>query len=164
MSRPEPRFYRRAMTQQIHLVQTADSGEFIPTVIIGGGQAGLAMGYHLQQAGELFVILDAQPRIGDTWRNRWDSLRLFTPPKLSSLPGWPMQLSTFPTHSEMADYLEVYAEHFNLPVRSGVGSTGYHGVAKAFGLRPHMVTCGQSGSWSPQEDTTLHSLHTSPAS
>ena len=107
----------------MHLVQTsasADDVESIPTVIIGGGQAGLAIGYHLQRAGEQFVILDANARIGDTWRNRWDSLRLFSFPRYSSLPGWPMQLASFPTHNEMADYLEAYAQHFDLPVRSGV--------------------------------------------
>jgi putative flavoprotein involved in K+ transport len=109
-------------TQRMHLIQTApaDGVESIPTVIIGGGQAGLVMGYHLQRAREEFVILDGHARIGDTWRNRWDSLRLFSLPKYSSLPGWPMQLSTFPTHNEMADYLEAYAHHFELPVRSGV--------------------------------------------
>jgi putative flavoprotein involved in K+ transport len=107
----------------MHLVQTsasADDVESIPTVIIGGGQAGLAIGYHLQRAGEQFVILDANARIGDTWRNRWDSLRLFSVPRYSSLPGWPMQVHSFPTHNEMADYLEAYAQHFDLPVRSGV--------------------------------------------
>jgi putative flavoprotein involved in K+ transport len=108
-------------TQRMHLVQTQASGtESIPTVIIGGGQAGLVMGYHLQRLGERFVILDAQPCIGDTWRNRWDSLRLFSTPRYSSLPGWPLRLSTWPTHNEMGDYLEDYARHFNLPVRSRV--------------------------------------------
>jgi putative flavoprotein involved in K+ transport len=106
-------------TQNLHLVRTAEGMESIPTVIIGGSQAGLVMGYHLQRAGEQFVIFDAQPRIGDTWRNRWDSLRLFTPPKYSSLPGWPIRVSSFPTHTEMADYLEAYAKHFDLPVRCG---------------------------------------------
>ena len=124
-------------TQRMHLVQApvhADGIESIPTVIfggiesiptviIGGGQAGLVMGYRLQQAGERFVILDAQPRIGDTWRNRWDSLRLFSFPKYSSLPGWRIPVSSFPTHNEMADYLEAYAHRFNLPVRSGVRAT-----------------------------------------
>jgi putative flavoprotein involved in K+ transport len=108
-------------TQRMHIVQPSPAGaESIPTVIIGGGQAGLAMGYHLQRAGEEFVILDANARIGGTWRNRWDSLRLFSPPRYSSLPGWPMRLSSFATHSQMADYLEEYAQHFDLPVRSGV--------------------------------------------
>jgi putative flavoprotein involved in K+ transport len=121
------RFYGHIMTtQRIHLVQpSADRGgiESIPTVIVGGGQAGLAMGYYLQQAGEQFVILDAELRIGDVWRHRWDSLKLFSFPKYASLPGWPMQLSSFPTHNEMADYLEEYAQRFELPVRSGVRAT-----------------------------------------
>jgi putative flavoprotein involved in K+ transport len=108
-------------TQRMHLIQNQTGGmESMPTVIIGGGQAGLVMGYHLQKAGEQFLILDAQPRIGDSWRNRWDSLRLFSTPRYSSLPGWPMPLSTWPTHIEMGDYLEDYARHFDLPVRSGV--------------------------------------------
>jgi putative flavoprotein involved in K+ transport len=116
--------YRQGMsTHRMHLIQASppvDSNESISTVIVGGGQAGLVMGYHLQRAGEQFVILDAHARIGDTWRNRWDSLRLFSPPRYSSLPGWPMRLSTFATHNQMADYLEEYAQHFDLPVRSGV--------------------------------------------
>ena len=138
MSWAEASFYRRPMTsQRMHVVQTQAQPDgiesiptaiiggigSIPTVIIGGGQAGLVMGYHLQQAGERFMILDAQPRIGDTWRNRWDSLRLFSFPKYSSLPGWRIPVSSFPTHNEMADYLEAYAHRFNLPVRSGVRAT-----------------------------------------
>jgi len=121
-------------TQPIHLVPTADGLEPIPTVIIGGSQAGLVMGYHLKNAGEQFVILDAQPRIGDAWRNRWDSLRLFTPPKYSSLPGWPMRLSTFPTQVDMGDYLEDYARHFELPVRCGVRVNRLSRSAEGFRL------------------------------
>jgi hypothetical protein len=95
-------YCRRMTTSRMHLIYTpaqAEGVESIPTVIIGGGQAGLVMGYHLQQAGEEFVILDAQPRIGDAWRDRWDSLRLFSFAKYSSLPGWPIQVGRFPTHS-----------------------------------------------------------------
>ena len=58
-------------------------------VIIGGGQAGLAVGYHLTRRGRPCVILDANERIGDSWRKRWDSLRLFTPARSRGLPGWP---------------------------------------------------------------------------
>ena len=61
--------------------------EQIETVIVGGGQAGLALGYHLGQRGRSFVILDANERTGDSWRKRWDSLQLFTPAYLSDLPG-----------------------------------------------------------------------------
>jgi putative flavoprotein involved in K+ transport len=124
MQRAGARFYGLIMTtQRVHLVPPstdADGIESVPTVIIGGGQAGLVMGYYLRQAGEEFVILDAEQRIGDVWRHRWDSLKLFSFPKYSSLPGWRMQLRSFPSHNEMADYLEAYARRFNLPVRSGV--------------------------------------------
>jgi putative flavoprotein involved in K+ transport len=96
--------------------------ERIDTVVIGGGQAGLSVGYHLQRRGVPFVILDASERIGDAWRNRWDSLRLFTPAKFSGLDGmrFPAPPNSFPTKDAMGDYLEGYARHFQLPVRSGV--------------------------------------------
>jgi putative flavoprotein involved in K+ transport len=96
--------------------------ERIQTVVIGGGQAGLSVGYHLARRGLPFVILDANPRIGDAWRNRWDSLRLFTPARFNGLDGmpYPGPAFAFPTKNEMADYLESYARHFDLPVRSGV--------------------------------------------
>jgi len=94
----------------------------IETVIIGGGQSGLATGYHLQRRGRSFVILDAEKRVGDGWRKRWDSLRLFTPARLSALPGLrcPGTAWDFPTRDEFADYLERYAGHFDFDVRSGL--------------------------------------------
>ena len=96
--------------------------ERINTVVIGGGQAGLSVGYHLKQRGVPFVILDASRRTGDVWRNRWDSLRLFTPARFSSLDGLPFPAApySFPTKDAMGDYLEAYARHFALPVRNGV--------------------------------------------
>jgi putative flavoprotein involved in K+ transport len=92
------------------------------TVVVGGGQAGLAIGYHLTQRGLPFVILDANDRIGDAWRKRWDSLRLFTPARYSGLPGrrFPGSPSSYPTKDETADYMEAYAREFRLPVRTGV--------------------------------------------
>ena len=91
-------------------------------VVIGGGQAGLSVGYHLQRQGVPFVILDARARIGDAWRERWDSLRLFTPRRYDGLDGMPFPgvANDFPTKDEMADYLEAYATRFGLPVRSGM--------------------------------------------
>ena len=94
----------------------------IETVIVGGSQAGLAVGYHLARRGRQLVILDGGERIGDAWRGRWDSLRLFTPARYDGLPGWrfPAPGWSFPTKDEMADYLEAYAARFDLPVRTGV--------------------------------------------
>jgi putative flavoprotein involved in K+ transport len=97
--------------------------ERFDTVVIGGGQAGLAVGYYLKKSGRPFVILEANARIGGSWRTRtWNSLRLFTPARYDGLPGWryPGPGWSFPTARELADYLEAYASRFNLPVRAGV--------------------------------------------
>jgi putative flavoprotein involved in K+ transport len=92
------------------------------TVVIGGGQAGLVTGYYLQQHDRDFVILDAGDRVGNAWRARWESLRVFTPARYSSLPGmdYPGSPYAFPTKDEVADYLESYVQHFDLPVELGV--------------------------------------------
>ena len=94
----------------------------IQTVVIGAGQAGLSVGYHLAQRGLPFVILEANQRVGDTWRRRWDSLRLFTPARFDGISGMPFPAPphSFPTKDEMANYLESYAKQFGLPVRTGV--------------------------------------------
>jgi putative flavoprotein involved in K+ transport len=96
--------------------------ERFETVIIGGGQAGLSAGYHLTKRGRPCVILDANGRIGDSWRQRWPSLRLYSPARYDGLPGMPFPATrpAFPTGGEMADYLEAYANRFELPVRPGV--------------------------------------------
>ena len=96
--------------------------ERVQTIVIGGGQAGLSVGYHLAKRGLPFLVLDAHPRIGDAWRNRWDSLRLFTPARHAGLDGmrFPAPGGSFTTKDQVADYLAAYAERFNLPVRNGV--------------------------------------------
>src|SRR4051794_36982251 len=103
-----------------------DGTERFETVIVGGGQAGLSAGYHLKGQGRPFVILDASERIGDAWRKRWDSLRVFTPAKYDGLGGYPFPAKgcSFPTKDEMADYLQGYAARFELPVRSGTAVDG----------------------------------------
>jgi putative flavoprotein involved in K+ transport len=100
--------------------------ERFETVVVGGGQAGLAVGYHLRRRERSFVILDASPRVGDVWRDRWDSLRLFTPARYCGLPGlgFPAAGWHYPTKDEVADYLETYATRFGLPVRTGVRVDG----------------------------------------
>jgi putative flavoprotein involved in K+ transport len=88
-------------------------------VVVGGGQAGLAAGYYLKQAAIPFVVLDAAPRGGQSWRERWDSLELFTPAGYSGLPGMPFpgEPERYPGKDEVAAYLESYASKFELPVR-----------------------------------------------
>ena len=102
--------------------QGPSGGGRVETVIVGGGQAGLAVGYHLARRDRPFVILDADQRTGDAWRRRWDSLRLFTPARYSGLSGLPFPAPawSFPTRDQVAGYLEAYAARFELPVRHGV--------------------------------------------
>ena len=104
----------------------------IGTVVIGGGQAGLVTGYYLAREGEPFVILESGARVGDSWRRRYDSLRLFSFPRYASLPGWRIPVDGCPTRDEMADYLERYAARFDLPVRTGVRVTGVSRHGKQF--------------------------------
>lgn len=104
-------------------------------IIVGGGQSGLVAGYYLQRAGIPFVILDAGSEVGQAWRERWDSLELFTIAQYCSLPGlrFPGFFNRFPDKNEMADYVAAYARHFELPVRLNTAvtsltrtETGYH--------------------------------------
>ena len=96
--------------------------EHVDVVVIGAGQNGLSVGYHLARKGLKFVILEARERVGDIWRSRWDSLRLFTPARFDGLIGMPFpgDRYSFPSKDDMADYLEAYATKFALPVRTGV--------------------------------------------
>jgi putative flavoprotein involved in K+ transport len=99
----------------------ATATETFDTIVIGGGQAGLSVGYYLRRRGRSFVILDANEQIGGSWRTRtWSSLRLFTPARYDGLPGWPFPAPgwSYPTARELADYLQAYAARFELPVRT----------------------------------------------
>ncbi len=104
----------------------------LDVLIIGGGQAGLAMGYQLKQTGYRFQIVERNARAGDSWRNRYDSLVLFTPRAYSALPGLPLpgDPDGYPGKDEIADYLERYADHFDLPVLT---ETGVRSLARVDG-------------------------------
>lgn len=97
----------------------------LDTVVIGGGQTGLTVGYELAQTGRTFVIVDASQRIGDAWRQRWDSLLLFTPAGFFELPGldFPGAADHFVSKDETADFLEEYAGKMGLPIMSGTTAT-----------------------------------------
>jgi putative flavoprotein involved in K+ transport len=98
-----------------------ESTEYTDVLIVGAGQSGLALAYHLQRRGRQALLVDRNERIGDSWRKRWDSLKLYSPANRDGLPGMPFPAgpNSYPTKDEMADYLEAYAVHFELPVRLG---------------------------------------------
>jgi putative flavoprotein involved in K+ transport len=99
--------------------QDPASDQVLDVVVVGGSQSGLAMAWHLQRQGLRFVVLEAGLELGHTWRNRWDSLKLFTPAQYDALPGmaFPAPADTYPTKDPVADYLRDYAKAFDLPVR-----------------------------------------------
>ncbi|HEX4935006.1 MAG TPA: NAD(P)/FAD-dependent oxidoreductase, partial [Gemmatimonadaceae bacterium] len=146
-------------------------------IVIGGGQAGLATAQQLAARGIDFVVLDAAESIGDSWRRRWDSLRLFTPARYDGLPGMPFPAppSHLPDKDEVADYLVRYAERFDLPVRLGarVTSLGWDGeryVIRAGGRRYEsdnvIVATGafqrpRVPSLADALDAGIHQLHSS---
>src|SRR2546421_6404136 len=103
-------------------------------IIVGGGQAGLATAHQLRARGVDHLVLESLPRIGDQWRRRWDSLRLFTPARCDALPGstFPAAPESFPSKDQMADYLEDYARDKSLPVRTGVRALSLKRLGDAY--------------------------------
>jgi putative flavoprotein involved in K+ transport len=116
----------------------------LDVIVIGGGQAGLAMAWHLREGGARFLVLDAGPRVGHAWRSRWDSLTLFTPAQYDGLPGmdFPAPADTYPDKDQVADYLEAYAAAFDLPVRLNSRVTELRRTGEHFQVR----TAGQTFS------------------
>ncbi|WP_369201452.1 ArsO family NAD(P)H-dependent flavin-containing monooxygenase [Streptomyces sp. PU-14G] len=114
------------------------------TVVVGGGQAGLAAAYHLRRAGLDFVVLDAQERPGGAWRRMWDSLHLFSPAAYSSLPGRPMPVQSgepYPEAAHAVRYLAAYEERYDLPVVRPVRVWGVHRDGELLRVE------GDAGSW-----------------
>jgi putative flavoprotein involved in K+ transport len=152
--------------------------ETFDTIVIGGGQAGLSVGYYLKQQGRQFVILEANEQIGGSWRTRtWNSLRLFTPARYDGLPGWPFPAPgwSYPTAREAAEYLNAYADRFELPVRTAtpvdsLTKEGENYVARCNGRRFEaanvVVATGFYGKpvvpeFAPELDPRIVQMHSS---
>jgi putative flavoprotein involved in K+ transport len=113
-------------TTAVHTSSSPDVARRVGTVVIGAGQAGLATAYFLSRAGHECVVLDRHRRVGDQWRQRYDSLVLNTPARVSGLPGraFPGPGRAFPTAAQLADFHEDYARDFGIPVEGGVVVSG----------------------------------------
>jgi putative flavoprotein involved in K+ transport len=116
------------------MIATGTRDDLLDVVVVGGSQAGLAMAWHLAREQLRFVVLEAGPELGHTWRSRWDSLTLFTPAQHNALPGMPFPgpPDTYPTKDQVADYLQAYAEEFNLPARLNARVTHLTKTADGF--------------------------------
>jgi putative flavoprotein involved in K+ transport len=109
----------------------------LDVLVVGGGQAGLAMAWHLTRQGLRFAVLDAAPELGHVWRSRWDSLKAFTPAQYNALPGmaFPAPADTYPVRDQVADYLQAYADAFKLPVRLNARVTHLSRTEEGFEVR-----------------------------
>jgi putative flavoprotein involved in K+ transport len=149
--------------------------ELLDVVVVGGSQAGLAIAWHLAREGLRFVVLEAAPEIGPTWRSRWDSLTLFTPTQYDALPGMPFPgpPDTYPSKDAVAGYLKAYAAAFDLPVRLNSPVTrlsqtdeGFkiHTQSEVFNARQVVVATGPfqqpfTPSAAQQLDASVTELH-----
>ena len=125
--------------------------ERFDTIIIGAGQAGLATGHHLARHDRTFVILEAHDRVGDIWRDRFDSLKLYSPARYDGLPGWavPPPGTTYPRKDQLADYLEAYAGRFELPIVTGGSVDGVRRHGDAGSCTPALIASRPTASSSP---------------
>lgn len=111
-------------------------------VVIGGGQSGLSAGYFLRRGGMDFEILDAHDRPGGAWPDAWDSLRLFSPASMNSLPGWPMPpfAGGYPSRDHVVDYLAQYEQRYSLPIQRPVRVKDILGSADGLTVRTERGT------------------------
>src|SRR2546427_10347455 len=119
------------------LKEEAATCPHVEIIIVGAGQAGLSMGYWLKRKPRSFLLLEAGRCIGESWRQRYDSLVLFTPRRYSALPGltFPGDPECRPTKDEMADYLQTYADHFALPIQMDMRVAGLEKHEETFMLQ-----------------------------
>jgi putative flavoprotein involved in K+ transport len=117
--------------------QNASPNRLLDAVVVGAGQAGLAIAWHLKRQGLRFVVLEAGSELGHTWRDRWDSLKLFTPAQYDGLPGMPFPAlaDTYPTKDPVADYLQAYVTAFDLQVRLNARATSLTRTNDGFQVR-----------------------------
>jgi putative flavoprotein involved in K+ transport len=123
--------------------------EQFEVIVIGAGQTGLAASWHLARRGIDHVVLERSERVGDQWRARYDSLRLYSPARYDGLPGMPFPLPkrSYPTGRQMADYLEAYASEQRLPVRTGVAVDGLE--KRSSGRGGYVVGAGERAFEAP---------------
>lgn len=132
-----------------------ESAEHFDVAVIGGGQAGLSVGYYLRRTGLNYIILDAQPSSGGAWLHGWDSLQLFSPAQWSSLPGWlfPGRSGRYPTRDEVVSYLRQYEERYKLPVHRPVNADAVRRSGDGFAVETSQGTIharavvSATGSW-----------------
>jgi putative flavoprotein involved in K+ transport len=126
-----------ARSEEAAMVASRGDDELLDAVVIGGSQAGLAMAWHLARQQLRFVVLEAGPELGSSWRSRWDSLKLFTPVQYNALPGmaFPGPPDTYPGKDAVVGYLEAYAAAFSLPVRLNARVTHLAKTAEGFEIR-----------------------------
>jgi putative flavoprotein involved in K+ transport len=112
-------------------------GDAVDVIVVGAGQAGLAIAWYLARLGLRFQVLEASAELGQSWRSRWDSLTLFTPAQYDALPGmpFPAPADTYPTKEPVADYLRAYADAFRLPVRLNARVTSLSRSGDGFEVR-----------------------------
>src|SRR6476619_1432214 len=118
-------------------VPLAAGSHDVEVLVIGAGQAGLSMAWHLAQRNVRYLVVDAAADLGHSWRSRWDSLRLFSPAQYDSLPGMPFPAAddTYPSKDDVADYLTAYADRHELAVQTDTRVTRLTVPGKGDGRR-----------------------------